>query len=422
MPVSLSKDQEKAVDDIMAFLADKEPGEMVLGGKAGTGKTFLTKYIVNELQSDPRMKGHKMLAQNFEGELTVYLTSTTNKAGTVLRQATGYEVTTIHRLLGLRVMNDLETGKTRLQLTKRSKIIERAIIVIDEASMMDKNLLQMVREQTMKCKVLYIGDPYQLAPVFETTSPVFSEIEEQTYLTKIQRQAAGSSIIQFADQFRNALDPGVFPRIASQGPDVELLNAQDYQDEVDKQFVNIQHADDARIVSWSNKRIHQYNSYIRALNNLPAHWTQGEFALSNSPIHFNGKIVIPTDGVVEIQRVDAPEIYDGIPGRMLELDRGIKVFQADNQLNVNNLIKQLVRDKNWRKKFEVLEFFSDLRPLYANTINKAQGSTYKNIFIDINDIGRNTQNQNIARLMYTAITRASDKVYMFGDLPARLYP
>ena len=423
---TLSDDQKISVNDIMSFLADDVPGEMILGGKAGTGKTYLTKYILEEIDTDPRMKAHRLLAKNTQGKIgSIHLCSTTNKAASILGQATGHQAVTIHRLLGLTVRNNHETGESDLVPTKRTKVIEESLIIIDEASMISKKLLQTIRDLTFKCKVLFIGDPYQLAPVKETTSPVFVQIPEQTHLTKIQRQAANSSIIRYADLFRNAVDTGVFPQIQSCGTDVIHLDAQDFMDEIDRHFYQVPHKNFARIVAWSNNAIHVYNKKIRALNNLPTKWTVGEYALSNTPIHFAEKVVVSTDSIVQITDIGPEDSYEGIKGHMFRFENNAgseySVFQANNQTEVNRLVRTLVKQKRWKDKFTVEEFFSDFRPMYANTINKAQGSTYENVFIDLNDIGRNTQNTNIARLMYTAITRAANKVYMCGQLPDRLY-
>jgi ATP-dependent exoDNAse (exonuclease V) beta subunit len=38
------------------------------------------------------------------------------------------------------------------------------------------------------------------------------------------------------------------------------------------------------------------------------------------------------------------------------------------------------------------------------------------VFVDLNNIGQNTRWQEVARLVYVAITRASDKIHVFGEL------
>jgi ATP-dependent exoDNAse (exonuclease V) alpha subunit len=425
MSIALSPDQQQALYEIIDFLADKGKGEMVLGGSAGTGKTFLTRYILNKVQDTSEFKAGKLLACNKEKRLPVHLTSTTNKAASVLHEATGHYVNTIHRLLGLVVYKDKQTGKTVLKRTKRSKVIERSIIVIDEAGMIDDALLEKIRDLTYECKVLFIGDPYQLAPVFKTACPVFLNVPDQVYLTQAHRQAATSSIIQFAEGFKVALDTGKFPQIASLGHDVIHMNADAFYQEINKKFIGDHHRDYARIVAWSNNKIHKYNKTIRALNKLPTHWTIGEFALSNTPLHYCGGIVVPTDGLVEIIDIGPVESYEDILCRKIEYETNngdrYSIHQAEDQIEVSHLINHFKKKEMWREKYIVEEFFSDFRPMYANTCHKAQGSTYEYVFIDLNDIGRNTRNNDIARLLYTAVTRASNTVYLYGNLPLRLY-
>jgi exodeoxyribonuclease V len=65
--------------------------------------------------------------------------------------------------------------------------------------------------------------------------------------------------------------------------------------------------------------------------------------------------------------------------------------------------------------------YADLRSPHSTTVHKSQGSTYQVAFIDLTDIGRNTKSYELTRLLYVAITRAAQKVFVTGELPARLY-
>jgi ATP-dependent exoDNAse (exonuclease V) beta subunit len=75
----------------------------------------------------------------------------------------------------------------------------------------------------------------------------------------------------------------------------------------------------------------------------------------------------------------------------------------------------------WRAFFEFQRIYADLRSPHSTTVHKSQGSTYQVAFIDLTDIGRNTKSYELTRLLYVAITRAAKKVYVTGELPARLY-
>ncbi len=287
--------------------------------------------------------------------------------------------------------------------------------------MANEELLKTIRESTHMCKVIYIGDSYQLAPVFENSCPVFRDVKKQAKLTTIQRQAAGSPIIQFAEGFRNALDTGEFPEIKSYGTDVRLLVGDDFRTLSHQEFTNMPDINHARMVAWTNGRVHQYNEYLRGLNTTSTEYEVGEFLLTNQPIlEANKHVLFSTDSIARITAIQESS-QQGIDGWLIRLGGVVEVFQAKQQHKVVALIKAHARNKDWVQYFAAKEQFADLRPIYSCTVNKAQGSTYKNIFIDLDDIGRNNKNSEIARLMYTAITRASDKVYMYGALPRRLY-
>jgi len=80
-------------------------------------------------------------------------------------------------------------------------------------------------------------------------------------------------------------------------------------------------------------------------------------------------------------------------------------------------LKVLSKQKDWHNYYTVKEFFADLRPPHASTVHKSQGSTYKKVFIDLVDIGANHVSEEVARMLYVAITRASEEVILYGDLP-----
>lgn len=416
MNMTPSQDQENALDFVMQFLADPKEEEMAISGPAGTGKTVLTNWIVDRA----RNLGLLRLLTSDYIEKDVWLTSTTNKAAKVLWETTGEPTMTIHSLLKLKVINDFMTGKTKLQRTDGSDVIQNAIIIVDEASMIDESLLKMIRAMTFECKVIYIGDEYQLAPVFETSCPVFREVKNQVKLTHIQRQVAGSPIIQFADGFRNALDTGEFPAIQSHGNAVQLLPGADFQTKIDEHFASMGHVNSDRVVAWTNERVHQYNDYIRHFHFSDKAPQLGEQLLTNQPIIVNGSITYSIDQIATVTDVWEDDLHD-IQGWKVELDQRVKVFQAKERYEVKHLIKRFAAQKDWPMYFAAKEQFADLRPIYSNTVNKSQGSTYDTVFIDVTNIGKNNKNSDLARLMYVATTRASQQVYLTGKLPSRVY-
>ena len=419
--ITLSPDQEKAIDDVMNFLSlpVDQASEMTISGPAGSGKTFLTKYMLVRIRKELPLL---TLLKGEDEQLSLKLTSTTNKATDVLGKATGEAVSTIHSMLSLIVKHNYNTGKPELVRKDGAGKIDKHLIIIDEASMIDSDLLDCIRTYTTKCKIIFIGDAYQLAPVSERVSPVFSQITLQSHLTTIQRQAKDSAIIQFAQGFKTALDTGRFPIINSHGAEVHNCTRDEFINVIEMRFL---HADllepnDARIVAWSNKQVIKYNNYIRKMNGMTEAFNVDELVISNTPILKFEKVLARSDSVHRIISVE-PGMYHNIPGYNIHLHNGIAVFQADDLKHVDVYLSQFKQKGKWPTFFREKEKFSDLRSAYACTTHKAQGSTYKEIFIDIANMGKNTKKEEIARLLYTAVTRASEHVYMYGSLPNRVY-
>jgi len=416
-PITLSPDQEAAVGAFMGFLLDPSEKELVLTGSAGVGKTFLTKFLLKVAREDKHML--KLLTDNYQ-ELNVVLASTTNKAAKVLEDDINEEVRTIHSILGLRVVNDFKTGVTRLKKSADSDVIKNSLIFIDEASMCDAALLKEIRDSTMDCKIVYIGDANQLAPVFENSCPVFESVGNQQKLTTIQRQAKNSPIISYAYKYIHALHTGEFDAEIPECDEITHLGGEDFRAAIHDTFTENWDVDHGRVVAWTNARVHQYNAYIRSIYTNSPDYQVGEYLLTNQPIIKGSKVAASTDSISKITAI-CPDTVNGIPGWFIDLDIGVTVFQARDQDMVKSHLKKLAAVKNWQTYFEQKEFFADMRPIYANTVNKAQGSSYDTVLIDLDDIGRNRKNAEIARLMYVAITRARYKVIMTGHLPARLY-
>lgn len=54
--------------------------------------------------------------------------------------------------------------------------------------------------------------------------------------------------------------------------------------------------------------------------------------------------------------------------------------------------------------------------MYASTVNKSQGSTYDTVYIDLNDIGKCRDKDQVRRMLYVAVSRARHKVVFTGDI------
>jgi len=417
----LTDDQQNAVDVFLDFILDDTQSEMVISGSAGSGKTTLMKYLLEVLRSQKSL--YKLLL-NSADELSVYLTSTTHKAAKVLRTITREEVSTVHSLLGIRPYRNYKTGVETFKRSKDSRVIERALVIIDEASMINEDLLDIIRKSTHKCKLLFIGDPYQLAPVFTNTCPVFDSVKTQAHLTKIQRQEADSPIITLFNKFKDAVDTAEFPRIKSVPGIIEHVSGPEMKKMVEDAYQQEHDIDDLRIVAWTNGMVHQYNAFVRnIMGQVQPTYQKGEVLVVNEPIinPSSNELLFKNDAVVKVTGVGEVEEKYGIQGYYVNLGHSDPVFIPLDQTEVKATLKHLAKHKNWAVFYQIKDFFIDVRPIHANSVHKSQGSTYHTVFIDLDDIARNTKKYEIARLMYVAISRASHKVVLKGNLPSRLY-
>ena len=426
--MALSADQQQVADQFMVFMKDPTQSEMVIEGYPGCGKSYLTKYLIDAIRAQNTLT---QLISPGQAEIAIHCTATTNKAAAVLADLSGQEAGTVHSLLGLKVSNNFSDGTTSLKRTGKCDVIQDAVIFIDEGSYANSLLMKFVREGTMKCKVVYIGDRYQLATVGETECPVFTTIPNKGVLTGSQRFKASGPIAQLAAKYRACIDAdavlGSFPTVVADGVEIFHHDGPSFEQEVSKTFSTLaMPADAAKVIAWSNGTVREYNHYIRSLHTPDPAFKVGEHVVTNQPIMnktAGRQITLPTETVAEVTSITPGKEHD-VPGWWIVLDNEIKAFQPESHTQVESWIKTLAKQARakeigWDKFFEVKEFFADLRPVYSSTVYKAQGSTYKKVFINLTDIGRCTQAATVARMLLVAFTRSSGTVHLYGRLPDR---
>jgi len=428
--MTLSVDQQAVADQFMVFLKDPKESEMVIEGYPGCGKSYLTKFLIDAIRAKNTLT--QLIAPG-QSEIKVYCTATTNKAAAVLADLSGQEACTIHSLLGLKVSNNFSDGTTSLRRTGRVDVIQNSIIFIDEGSQANRQLMKFVRDGTMNCKVVWIGDRYQTTTVGDTTCPVFSDIPLKGVLTGSQRFKASGAVARLAAQYRACIDAGAtpasFPIIKPDGVEIFHHSGADFQDKINNTFTSLTTPEgEAKVLAYSNNKVREYNKYIRRLHTADIGFQVGERVVTNQPIMVkirSRQITMPTETISKVTSITSGKEHD-VPGWWVVLNNDIKAFQPESHQQVDTWLKQLAKeakDKSsnvtWSKFFEVKEFFADLRPVYSSTVHKAQGSTYKKVFMDLSDIGRCTQAETAARILLVAFTRTSGEVHLYGQLPAR---
>jgi len=414
--MKFNQQQITAIQELAEFISNSEKKEIVLAGLAGTGKTTIVPEIVKEAQV--RLKVRSLLTGE-DGRLNVEYTATTNKAAKVLAEKLNIPTKTIHSLLGLIVEDDYRTGKSKLRRAKDYKPLANTVLFIDEASMINLDLLKEIRNSTKDCKVIYIGDPYQLNPVFENNCAVFHWINDQVKLTEVMRQDSNSLVPVLGEKYREAVDTSIFPSIITDSSSIIQCSGKEFQEAINRVFTETTTGShNSKVVAWTNNKVHQYNDYIRSLYTQSPNFLEGEVAVTNKPVlGLKNSVVFSTDDLVNITGVSEPTTKNGIEGVYYELNHDIRIFQATNQSDVINHIKYYAKQKDWEEYFNLKNYFADLRPVHSCTVHKSQGSTYDNVFIDLEDIGKCNKSHEVARMLYVALTRTSGKAYLYGSLP-----
>lgn len=429
--VILTQDQQKANHAFLDFLVSDENFFVIQGG-AGTGKSFLIRHLLETFYS--RYKAYCLLLQKEVKTFDIKVTATTNKAVNVvsdfLQGITSHhsdiEVTTIYSMLGLKVTNDVKTGKTSLTFTNKQPVYFSpdviTLVFIDEASFISEELHEIIctiLKDQANAKIVYIGDKYQLAPVGQAFSAMDNINCTKATLDEVMRNSG--HILATGTQFRKTVETGKFQPIHYNGVDLIHVNGPTFQQMVESSFADPDWTPaTSKILAWTNERVQDYNQHIRTAMKRPALFEVGEIVVTNEFIKGNSSFSRSVDSEVKITRVNpVPEIIYGVKGYMIEIDDYYVSFMPENFKDAKALLKELAAKKEWPKFFEVKENWFDLRAVYSSSVHKSQGSTYDTVFIDLSDIGKNWNATDVARLLYVSITRASKQVVCYDYLPDR---
>jgi len=414
MEFELTSDQKEAYRAFLAFMLDQEEDEFVLTGFAGTGKTTLVNKLLSELEKI--LKTINLTAPKGEEVRykATYLTATTNKAAEQLRTTVGSTVSTIHSLLGLKVVKNYKKNETHLEAN--GEVIHDAIIFIDEASYIDMQLLRMIRENTVDCKIIYIGDPAQLAPVGYTRTPVFELDVPTAQLEEVVRQAKDNPIQDLATALREVVRGADYP-VLTLCTHVRSVSGEEWYHEIQKEFLQPDwHHGTSRILAWRNKSVIHYNRFINKHKHGTAELCEGDYVVNNNYVTGPGGAFLRTDQETQIEKIEPAQMVYTINGISYVVDGfkvktidGLQAFMPGDFDDKREMMKIARKNQAWNV-CRALDQWVDLRHAYASTVFKAQGSTFDRVFIDLPDIDGCNQANTVARMLYVAVTRARYEV------------
>jgi ATP-dependent exoDNAse (exonuclease V) alpha subunit len=390
MGYTLSMDQAAALKEIGAWYRSESSPYMTLGGFAGTGKTTLIAYL------------RKALREHDE-TATVAFCAYTGKAARVLQEKLreqrvarrGDLVSTIHSLI---YTTEDAPGGTPRWIRKDS--IDRDLIIVDEASMVDESIWRDLL--SFNVPVLAVGDHGQLPPVGSN----FNLMANPTLrLERIWRQAVDSPIIEVATLARQN---GQIP-VKEFGSGVRKLDRSLPETGQDVQQMLEGWNPDLMILCGYNATRVNLNRTIRGLRDMSSPEPQ------------------PGDRVVCLRNNRAKRVYNGVLGRIASLkpadgSEGARWYEAEIELEGEDY---LYSGHILREQFGARETVRDVPPApdgergdlwdfgYALTVHKAQGSQAERVLVFEERFPRSTDD-DWRRWLYTAVTRAVNELTIVG--------
>ena len=446
-PFKPTKEQGQLITDLADYITTLGSKNIfLLKGYAGTGKTTIVSALVKSLP----ILGKRSI-----------LMAPTGRAAKVLAKYSKKIASTIHKKIYWIRTN--KSGNTFITLKKNTHT--NTIFVVDEASMIPESsdkrfgnrsllddLIDYVNYGT-DCKLILIGDTAQLPPIHLDISPALDEeFLENNYnksvttkeLTKVVRQKEDSEILKNATTLRNkiAKEDFSFPKLKTNTEVVRLNSGEELQDALETAYSN-DGVNSASVLCRSNKRANLYNQQIRA----KIRWQENEISTgdilmvvrnnyywlddsSQAGFIANGDIVevVKIKETIErfgfrfakasVQMVDYPNEKE--LDVILLLDTLTSESPAITYEQYQHLYKEVGLDykgqKEINKKIKEDEFFNALQIkfAYAITCHKSQGGQWENVFVDLGYFTENMLNKSYFRWLYTALTRATKKLYLIN--------
>lgn len=389
LKISLAPQQQEAV--IRALTS----GALVITGGPGTGKTTILRFILR-------------IVQNMG--LSCELCAPTGRAAKRMAEATGVPARTIHRLLeygygGEGFLRDEENP------------VETDLIIVDEMSMVDVPLMHaLLRAVGPSTRLLMVGDADQLPPV--GAGNVLRDVIESgavpvMRLTDIYRQAERGMIVENAHRINN----GQPPELAS-GKEDFLFEEITAAEDVARRVVGLCTGRVNRLLTQEPRKdvqvlvpmkkgplgVYALNARIQAAMNPPGR--QKRERKHGDVVFREGDKVMQVKNNYKLGWKKAR--YNGIA------EEGLGVFNGDlgTILRIDSTEQELeVIFDDERVAVYDFTMLDELSLAYAVTVHKSQGSEFPIVILPLISGAPSLMTRN---LLYTAVTRAREQVYILG--------
>ena len=445
--------QDIVLQQISEFIFNTTPNALyVLKGYAGTGKTTIVGTIVTNL---------------WKAKKSAVLMAPTGRAAKVISNYSGKEAFTIHKKIYFPKKE--KGGGVRFVLQPNKH--KNTIFIVDEASMIpdapsDSKLFEngSLLDDLMQyvysghqCKLLLIGDTAQLPPVKLDLSPAldenllalnFNKEVTKMELDEVVRQDQDSGILANATVLREALSNGFYDAfkfdLSGFKDIVRLIDGYEIMDAINDAYSDLGNEETAIIVR-SNKRANMYNQQIRSRilfneNEL----TTGDYLMVVKNNYFwlkptteagfiaNGDIIEVLEifkieelygfrfAEVKIRMVDYPKMPPFETVLLLDTidtESPSLTYEDSNRL-YQEVMKDFESETSKYKKFLKVKNNKHFNALqvkfsYAITCHKSQGGQWHTVFVEQPYLP-NGIDKDYLRWLYTAITRAKEKLFLIG--------
>lgn len=469
--VNFTYDQKIAVEGLTEFINsifNEQKFIYGLVGPGGVGKTFVIKYIIRNCKYATSV---------------IRFTAPTHKACRVFSQALdNIEVFTIQSTFGFRInMNlaDFDYKNPQFDPMASPKLENIELLVIDESSMLPAGLVNYINTicRKNKIKIIYIGDSSQLPPVKEMRSTAFDVCVRKFYLNEIVRQGATNPILNILDILREDIRKKTTKTIEyfskhigemnynTNGEGYSIIGRTDFIRNIATKFQDEEYThniDKYKIIAYTNLAVTQWNNFVRNLIIAESERgiiTKNDLVMSYKTIvdEFNSVIINNSEEYIINDIVNYTDAKYNLKGYLIkfqlvnggQITKPIFVIDHTDKFTVLKYVQTLdelvkaakmatggVRSKRWKEYFEFKDNYliannitrngqivypRDLDYGFSITAHKSQGSTYDNVFVDVNDIvfdreGRIYPNiEEVLRRLYVACSRTkNDLIICYG--------
>ncbi|HEV7230068.1 MAG TPA: AAA family ATPase [Bacteroidia bacterium] len=449
-PFETTTGQRTLLEKLAAFMLSRDDRNcFVMRGYAGTGKTTIVGALVKSL---PALRGKCSLM------------APTGRAAKVLSAYSGMQALTIHKKIYMHNSDGAGSGR----FVRKENLHTNTLFIVDEASMISgltqpefmggTSLLHDLIEYVysgVNCRLILIGDVAQLPPIGLDISPALDPVflKKEYYLnadgfelTDVVRQAQESGILHNATKIRDMINQEefTFPRFDLKGfKDIVRLTGEDLEDALNASYSKYG-AEGTIVLCRSNKRANLFNQQIRArIRWQESEISAGDFMMvvknnyhwlpekSSAGFIANGDIAeIQKVGKIEemhgfrfadvrLRLIDYPDEKEIEAKILLDtiLSESPSMSQADNKKLFESVYSEHgeIEDRRFRmQKVKKDPYFNALQVkfAYAVTCHKAQGGQWESVFVEQGYLTEEMINREFMRWLYTALTRATEKLYL----------